>query len=225
MGYLIEYFKAKTAENAIEKAISHAKKAQECVLVLQKGINALLLDKDYSKGSELLKDIDKIESDADDIRREILEDISKGELNPSVRMDLSHLVKRIDDVANCANGVGRLGSTVSREFWDQLSQETVNFIIEEMEKTVECATLLDNIIIALSESREDVKEISFKINELEHDVDVLSYKVKESLQKTKFKINIFTGILINNTLVFLDSISDAVEEVADYILLLTVSKR
>jgi predicted phosphate transport protein (TIGR00153 family) len=225
MGSLIEYFKEKTAENAIEKSIKHSKKAQQCVMELQKGIHALLIEKDYDGADKIFEEIDVIESEADTIRREILEDISKGELNPNVRMDLSHLIKRIDDVANCANGVGRRIGNIDKDFWNQSSQETIDYLLQEIDKTVECAELLDDIIINLSTSRDRIKELAIDINKIEHEVDVLSLKVRASLQKTNYSINIFTGVLIDSTLTFLDSISDSIEEVADYIQLLTVSKR
>lgn len=225
MGYLIEYFKQRTAENAIEKANTHAKTAQQCVFELKKGFNALLIEKDYDKAEKIFKNVDKIESDADVLRREILEDISKGELNPNVRMDLSHLVKRIDDIANCSNGVGRRINTISKEFWENCSQESIDYIIQIIDKTVECAELLDDLLNALIKSREKVKDITIKINKMEHEVDILNLKLSESLQKTDFKINIFTGFLIADTLNILEAISDSIEEVADYILLLTVSKK
>ncbi len=225
MGYLIEYFKAKTAENAIEKAHNHVKTAQQCVFELKNGIYALLIEKDYDKADKIFKNVDTIESEADAIRREILEDISKGELNPNVRMDLSHLVKRIDNIANCSNGVGRRISTISREFWEHCGQDSKDYILQMIDKTVECAGLLDDLFNALVKSRESVKDIAEHINKLEHEVDVLSLKLKESLQKNDFKINIFTGFFIGNTLNILEAISDSIEEVADYISLLTVSKR
>jgi predicted phosphate transport protein (TIGR00153 family) len=225
MGYLIEYFKQKTADNAIEKANNHVKKAQQCVFELKKGIHALLIEKNYENAENSFKMVDQIESEADAIRREILEDISKGELNPNVRMDLSHLIKRIDNVANCANGVGRRISAISKNFWEYISQESIDYIIQVIDKTAECVELLDNIITALAKTRENVKDLAIKINKMEHEIDVLSLKLKMSLQKTDFKINIFTGFLIANTLNILEAISDSVEEVADYIVLLTVSKR
>jgi len=225
MGSLIEYFKEKTAENAIEKSIKHSKKAQKCVTELQRGMRALLIEKDYDGADKIFEEIDVIESEADTIRREILEDISKGELNPSVRMDLSHLIKRIDDVANCANGVGRRIGNIDKEFWNQSSQETIDYLLQEIDKTVECAELLDVIIVNLATTRNRIKELAISINKIEHEVDVLSLKVRASLQKTNYSINIFTGVLIDSTLTFLDSISDSIEEVADYIQLLTVSKR
>lgn len=225
MGYLIEYFKAKTAENAIEKAHNHVKTAQQCVFELKNGIYALLIEKDYDKADKIFKNVDTIESEADAIRREILEDISKGELNPNVRMDLSHLVKRIDNIANCSNGVGRRIRTISRAFWENCGQDSKDYILQMIDKTVECAELLDDLLSALVKSRESVKGIAEQINKLEHEVDVLSLKLKESLQKNDFKINIFTGFFIGNTLNILEAISDSIEEVADYISLLTVSKR
>ena len=65
------------------------------------------------------QNVDLLEGNADKLRREIQKDISSGELDPSVRTDLSHLIKRMDDVANCANGVARRVVTIPFSFWEQ----------------------------------------------------------------------------------------------------------
>lgn len=122
----------------LSKAIKHGQKVQETVVELKKGIDMLLSEKDQEKALELFDNVDNLERDADFLRREILIDISKGELHPSAREDLSHLIKRIDDVANCATGVARRIVTIPIKFWDQSSELTINLILEMMNLTIEC---------------------------------------------------------------------------------------
>lgn len=219
-GSLIEYFKKKTAENVLIKSIKHAEKVQACVRELDKGIEILLKDKNREKSQDIFHNVDLIEDEADTLRREILADISKGELHPNIRTDLSHLIKRLDDVANCANGVARRMATIPMTFWEQSSTETLDLISEMMKITVECGEYLDKIVIDLLGERKNVKEYNDQINRLEHDVDVLNIRLRESLQNTNYDINAFTVFTVGNTMDIIEAISDAMEFVADYIMLL-----
>jgi predicted phosphate transport protein (TIGR00153 family) len=223
MGSLIEYFKKKTAENVLEKALNHARKVQECVKELDKGMQILLEAKDVEQAHEIFLNVDNLEREADDFRRDIMQDISKGELNPSVRADLSHLIKRMDDVANCATGVARRIDTIPNKFWEQSSQESIDLIKEMMKTTVDCSGNLDVILMDLLGERKRVKEIAKQINHLEHKVDLLNIRLRRSLQQTEYNINYFTSFTVGMTMNILEAISDACETVADYILVLLTS--
>ncbi len=226
MGSLIEYLKRETALNALEKTIKHAQKVQECVKTLDTGLQMLLKEKDHDKTHDIFHKVDLLEAEADNLRRELQMDISRGELDPSVRQNLSHLIKRIDDVANCCTGVARRIDTVPIKFWKQSSDETINLVSEIIKTTVDCAQFLDKIVINLVEDRKNVKEIAKKINYYEHEVDLLNIKLRRSLQKTDYNVNYFTIFTIGNIFDILEAISDSIEEVADYIMvLLTSSER
>jgi len=218
MGSLIEYFKKKTATSVLEKAIKHAQKVQECVIKLDEGLERLFNEKDLEKSHDIFHKVDLLEGEADTIRREILNDISRGELNPSVRIDLSHLIKRLDDVANCATGVARRIATVPIIFWEQSSEETITLFGEMMRKTVECVEYLDKIVIDLLGKREEVENYAKQINVLEHEVDLLNIKLRRSLQQTDYNLNSFTVFTVGNTIDIMEGISDSIEIVADYIM-------
>ena len=226
MGSLIEYLKRETALNALEKTIKHAQKVQECVKTLDIGLQMLLKEKDLDKTHDTFHKVDLLEGEADDLRRELQRDVSRGELDPSVRQNLSHLIKRIDDVANCCTGVARRIATVPIKFWEQSSDKTINLVSEIMKTTVDCAQFLDKIVIDLVQDRKNVKEIAAQINYYEHEVDLLNIKLRRSLQETDYHINFFTIFTAGNIFDILEAISDSIEEVADYIMvLLTSAKR
>jgi len=223
MGSLIEYFKKKTATSVLEKAIKHAQKVQECVKKLDEGVELLLKEKDLEKSHDIFHKVDLLEDEADTLRREILNDISRGELNPSVRIDLSHLIKRLDDVANCATGVARRIATIPIIFWEQSSEETTKIISGMMKKTVLCVEYLDKIVIDLLGERKEVENFAEQINILEHEVDLLNIKLRRSLQQTDYNLNSFTVFTVGNTIDIIEAISDSIELVADYIMQLLTS--
>ncbi|UCC20168.1 MAG: DUF47 family protein [Promethearchaeota archaeon] len=220
MGSLIEYLKRETALNALEKTIKHAQKVQECVIELDRGLHMLLKERDLDKTHDIFHNVDLLEGEADSLRRELQKDISRGELDPNVRQNLSHLIKRIDDVANCCNGVARRIATVPIRFWEQSSEETINLISEIMKTTVDCAQFLDKIVIDLVEQRKNVKDFARQINHYEHQVDLLNIKLRRSLQETHYEVNFFTIFTVGNIFDILEAISDSIEGVADYIMVL-----
>jgi predicted phosphate transport protein (TIGR00153 family) len=225
MGSLIEFLKRENALNVLEKTIKHAQIVQECVRELEVGLKVLLNEENLEKSRENFNKVDLLEDEADKLRREILKDVSKGELNPSIRQNLSHLIKRLDDVANCSTGVARRVTTIPISFWEQSSEETVELILKIIETTVEAVDSLDKLVIDLVGERKSVKEYAGMINQLEHDVDLLNIKLRESLQKTKYDVNPFTIFTVGNIFDILEAISDSIEGVADYIIVLHTSSR
>ncbi len=223
MGSLIEFLKRETALNVLEKTIQHAQIVQECVKELEVGLNLLLKDKNLEKANKNFLKVDLLEDDADKLRRRIQKDVSKGELNPSIRQNLSHLVKRLDDVANCSTGVARRIVTIPISFWEQSSEETVSIILKIIETTVEAVQYLDKLVIDLVEERKNVRAYAKLINQYEHEVDLLNIKLRKSLQETDYKVNFFTIFTIGNIFDILEAISDSIEGVADYIMVLLTS--
>lgn len=223
MGSLIEFLKRETTLNALEKSIEHAQKVQECVKELNQGLKILLKEKEEEKSHKILLNVDNLEKEADILRRKIQQDVSRGELNPSIRQNLSHLIKRMDDVANCCTGVARRIVTIPFIFWEQSSNESISIILEIMEITVECSVFLDKILIDLLKERENVKDYANQINQKEHAVDLLNIKLRKSLQETDYKVNFFTIFTVGNVFDILEAISDSIEAVADYIMVLLTS--
>lgn len=215
--------KRETAVNALEKSVKHAQIVQETVKNLDAGLQILLKEKDVEKSHKLFHKVDVLERDADNLRRKIQRDISRGELNPSVRQNLSHLIKRMDDVANCSTGVARRINTIPLKFWEESSKETIDLILEMMKTTVDCVQFLDKIVLDLLEERKNIMKFSTQINQLEHTVDLLNIKLRKNLQETEYTVNFFTIFTAGNVFDILEAISDSIEGVADYILVLLTS--
>ncbi|MFX1313755.1 MAG: DUF47 domain-containing protein [Promethearchaeota archaeon] len=222
MGSLIEYLKRETAVNALTKSVKHAQIVQECVKRLDDGLQILLKEKNLKKSHEIFHEVDVLERNADKLRRKIQKDVSRGELNPSVRQNLSHLIKRMDDVANCCTGVARRINTIPIKFWEQSSTETIDLILKMMENTVNCAQFLDKILIDLLEERKYLKDYARQINQLEHEVDLLNINLRKNLQDTNYNVNFFTIFTAGNVFDILEAISDSIESVADYIMILLI---
>jgi uncharacterized protein Yka (UPF0111/DUF47 family) len=94
-----------------------------------------------------------------------------------------------------------------------------------MTTTVKCGEFLDKIIVDLVEDRKNVKDIAREINQHEHKVDLLNIKLRKSLQETNYDVNFFTIFTVGNIFDILEAISDSIEGVADYIMVLLTSEK
>ena len=129
----------------------------------------------------------------------------------------------MDDVANCCTGVARRINTVPERFWDQSSKETIQIVLEMMDTTILCSNYLDKILIDLLEERKNLKEYSRLINQYEHKVDLLNIDLRRNLQLTNYDVNQFTVFTVGNVFDILEAISDSIEGVVDYIMVLITS--
>jgi uncharacterized protein Yka (UPF0111/DUF47 family) len=72
---------------------------------------------------------------------------------------------------------------------------------------------------------EEIKILGEEVNKLEHRIDEMHFKINRLLVSTKPEIDHFSAIEIHDTITSLENISDNAEDVADYIIMLTISKR
>ena len=222
MGTLFEWFRSRKEAKIIKKTREHAKKVYDTINEFKKVI--ILIKKTEFDNVKLgLKRIDDLEHECDDIRREILIELSKGELAPSIREDLAHLVKRLDDIANHANAAGRRlylieNFAIFTPICDRML-EMMDVTMLAVEKT---RTLVDEL---LKEDSQVIIEMVQEVGKLEHKVDTINYEIKKDLQKIDYKnISPFTATIIYEIINRMESISDAAEDVADLIRLLYVER-
>ena len=89
-----------------------------------------------------------------------------------------------------------------------------------MKETSVCAQFIDKVVIDLIGDRKEVKNYARQINESEHEVDLLNIKLRKSLQETTYDVNHFTVFTAGSVFDIMEAISDAIENVADYIMVL-----
>ena len=80
-----------------------------------------------------------------------------------------------------------------------------------------------NMLLTAEET--EIQEIGEEINKLEHDVDELRFAINRNLVSNHPDINPFSAIEIHNVISSMEAITDNAEEVADYIIMLTIAKK
>ena len=227
MGSLKNWLQSRNEENVMAKVLGHMQKVLECVVEFERGFGFYADEKDSKLALEVFQRVDVLEHDADKLRRELLMLISKSEFVPRIREDLTTLVKRIDRIANTSDGASRRLSGIDENHIRSLGDEFLKAIEKMVHKSVEATKILFNLIKKLVDiTDQEVFRITEQIQKLEHECDILhssTYEYLVSLPEVSF--NPFIAIQISNFVDMIETISDKVEDVADYIEVLKTAKR
>ena len=214
MGNLLEWFRTRREAKVIRWIKEDAKKAYNCVTQFKDALMFFFED-DLKSTLLSIQKVSKIEHECDDLRRKVLFDLAIGELSPKVRNDLAHLINRLDNVANAANAAARHLSILKPEQFPKINE----LILEMVDKSITTAEILrDTIENELEGATEAVDASVLKINQMEHEVDLIHYKVLEQLTQDDYKdISPFTAINIYEFIENVEDISDSCENTADFV--------
>ncbi|MCP4764161.1 MAG: DUF47 family protein [archaeon] len=231
MGSLMEYFKSRNQEKIITKIDQHMKKVLESVTELEKGLVFLLEDKNIDLALKVFYRVGDLEHQADTIRRDILASLSKAELLPVIRENVSQLAKKIDDVANSANACARILVYMKHNDFFKLDKEIHSKMLEMASVSGKAAKELNLMLITMNNTEynenDKLQDMSKSVNVWEHNSDELHFAINRTLVKKgqEYEINPFSAQIIMNAITELENITDNAEEVADYIVTLALSSR
>ena len=85
------------------------------------------------------------------MRQDILKNITKTEVKPEIREDLSDLIKRTDKIANAANAAGRRILALKEDQMYSLGEEILEKMLEIIHISVEATKILFNLFKKLPE--------------------------------------------------------------------------
>jgi predicted phosphate transport protein (TIGR00153 family) len=213
--------------NTLEMAVAHMQKTLETVVEFERGFTIYVEEKNPNLALEIFKRVDRLENEADTLRRDNLMHISQSELSTQMREDLSHLVKRIDRIANTTDGAGRRISGIDKVHFQALGDDILSKMMEIIRLSVKATKILFNLIKKMPEmANQEIFRICAKIQNIEHECDILHSTIYEMLNKLESSsFNHFVAIQISNFVDMIETISDKVEDVSDYIEVLKTAKR
>jgi predicted phosphate transport protein (TIGR00153 family) len=225
MSSLYEWFKSRNEESAINKTLVHMQKVLECVVEYEKAVSYLIDEKNIDLALKVFFRVDELEHQADGIRRNILNMLSKAEITPTIRGNLINLTQKIDDVANAANASARIFIYMNHNDFLNLGEEVHSKFLEMARISVDTAKKV-NIMVnkLLTAEEEEIQELGEEINLLEHKCDDLRHGINRLLISNNADVNPFSAIEIHNCISSLEAVTDNAEDVADYIIMLTVAK-
>jgi predicted phosphate transport protein (TIGR00153 family) len=160
------------------------------------------------------------EKEADTLRRNVMDDISKGDLSPTDRVDLMDLVKRVDMVADWSRESTRVLSAIPMEY----VPESIKDALTEMVKNVKgCAVSLQRCVNKMMEKPEDALQAADAVEREEEKVDDIHEKTRALLGKEELPRAGIT-ILVSQLFEALEMIADACEDACDQVRIIMVRK-
>ena len=151
--------------------------------------------------------ISEMEMKADQIRRDMVTELSQRDLYPTERDDLMELVRAVDWIADWAREAGRILVIIP---FERLPEELRQSIEKMCRENYSCVKVLAKCIRALSGNPRKALELADQVELLEEDVDDLYAESRR----------IMAGIedlgMTRGAAILLNEFMDAVEMVADW---------
>lgn len=161
------------------------------------------------------------ETEIDDLRRTVFEELTRGSMPYKDREDIMHLVKRLDVMADHVKDAGRsvrilIKANVPKDIWNELVQ-----IGKEL---VECSSTLRRSLEKLGTDPTEARALAQKIDQTEHQIDEHYLTTKELLLKHGTEVDAATLLILKDLLQSLEETADGCDDTADYIRILTVAR-
>ncbi len=224
MGVLSRFF----APSPFIQLHEHSKKVHECVELLRPLANALLAE-DYEKIEELHSVMSRKEHEADQIKTELRDRITKMYFLSVGRLELSEFLGYQDDVADAAEDFAVLlllrKTKVPEELKPDFS-EFVEQVIKVSEHLLNLAEKLSPVAEAAFEGdvAQEVLEATEKIGEEEWQADRLERRFAQHFYSMEDKIDPITILFLDKYCKTLSRVSNNAERTAKYLRLIIRKK-
>jgi len=209
----------KTTDNVISAINKFLDSIDQGVLVFKEGVNNYL-NKEDQKFAENIDSILKLESEADDIRKKIENDLYIHSLLPQFRGDVMVLLEKLDDIIDTA-----------KEDLLQFDVEGPNIPIElnnDFSKLTDASVLsVESLIPAVRAYFNDADSVKDKLHRVhfyEKESDKLADNIKRRLFKELDDLTLSEKIHLRYFTLHIENISDAAEVVADLISIMAIKR-
>jgi len=162
-----------------------------------------------------------IETEIDDLRRAVFEELTRGSLPPKDREDIMHLVKRLDVMADHVKDSGRSLLLLSEA---SMPKDVWNELVEITKDLVEESATLRRSIEKLGSDPVEVRALAQKVDQAETRIDEHYLKTKELLLKHGREMDAATLLVLRDLLQSLEEVADSCDDTADYVRILTVTR-
>jgi len=197
----------------------HAEKVKECAWTFQQAIECHITDQ-CEKFEEFRREVDKLESEADSIKRRIRGHLPKGTLMPADKFQLFRYLREQDKVLDAVEEALDWLSFRSEPGIPEALEKDFFLLVDAVMDPVEemCRLVLETRKYFRSYSekqRKIVKDIVHTIRRQEHDADKVEDGIKEKLLNMQIEaVTIFHMIRLAETI---GSIADHAENAGDMV--------
>lgn len=187
-----------------ERAFALIKEHSKTTLKAVKELN-LMLD---GKGSA--EKVKSLEREADDIRRSIIKELVKGELEPLERAELMDLARKLDKITNYTYDASKNYALVTpRGELRRLLGEMCRHVLDAATKMVACLEEMSK------GNKEEAMHLTDEVERIEEKVDDIYTSTRERLLKEK--ISCAEVVVFNELFFSVEGIADSCEHSCDII--------
>lgn len=209
----------KEEQGVLNLALKHVEKSFECILEMKNSIESLV-NRDIEGKKQHIALAKNAEHDGDEIKKLIMNELSKGMFLPPDREDLILLNESLNDIADSAKGVVRL-----LEFFEkEPSAELDRLLLENSTLALKAGEKLKEAIDFLVKSDvQKVMEQCAQIETLEEEGDDKRRDLIKALIKTELtpQLTILVYEMIDN----LENVIDCVKKSGDMVRILAIKAR
>lgn len=163
----------------------HAEKVKECARIFQKSIECILEDR-FEDFEQLRKDVDKLESEADAIKRSIREQPLKGSLVAVNRFELFRYLREQDRVLDAIEESIDWLSFKARAGIPEVLEKDFMLLLEAVMKPIEILSKMltearEYFLKPSEEQRVRIKDIIRTLRQYENESDKVEYAIKDKI--------------------------------------------
>jgi len=216
---LIKWFEKRRETKALATIQRHLALTTGIVEDMEKAIRAAIR-KDEKELKRCIERMASSEKEADALRRKVIDDISKGELSPTDRVDLMDLVKRVDMVADWSRESSRILGAIPME---HIPNSIKDEFIEMVQSVKECAVSLQKCVNKMMTKPEEALQAADAVEREEEKIDDIHEKARALLGKEEMpKAGI--AVLVSQLFEAIEMIADACEDACDQVRVIMVRK-
>jgi len=216
---LLKWFEKRRETKAITIMQQHLATTMSAVEALENAVKASVIGNE-EETKALIDRVMSAEKEADRLRRTVMIELAGGELPPTDREDLMHLMKRVDMVADwCRESTRVLNATPMQD----VSESLKNAAVQMVEGVRECATALRKSINSMAEKPEEALKAADEVERLEEKVDDIFENSRRLLVKEE-GLKIGVAIMMNELFEAIEMAADACEDACDQVRIIVVRR-
>jgi predicted phosphate transport protein (TIGR00153 family) len=211
------WFERRRRSKALDLAQEQISKALDTVTLLNQAAKSIAEGK-KKEALQRIENLFKVEEEVDRLRMEVFRELTKGAaLFADYREDLLHLVKRLDTLADHVKDAARCFEMIIDA---QIPEDLYENTVKMTSTLLDCAQALRSSIEKLAVNSAEAIEGASKVDEIEHEVDVVYLKTKASFVNHGDKMNCGAMVIFDDLIEFIEQAADMCADTADYIVIL-----
>jgi predicted phosphate transport protein (TIGR00153 family) len=216
---LFGWFAPKRGEDVLGMAMKHLELTGNAVRDLYLMVDAAAKC-DNEKCAAYYMSLSKMEMEADELSRNMIDALTRSEMFPEERDDLMELVRAVDWVADWSKEAGRILNVIKLE---NAPEEMKEAALNMCKADKDCVGVLSECLKMLSIDPKEAVNLTNKVELLEEDIDELYGQARKQLAVLDFKSwTVGSLILLNEFLDALETIADWCENTADIVRAISV---